>query len=141
MAALGISYNVITALITALTIGVGVDYTVHITHRFLEELQQVGGDVNDAMSRTMRTTGAALVGSALTTALGFGVLLFSPLAPMQQFGLLTAVTIVYSLLAAFLVLPPMLALWAVYHRWRASQDGLAHAAVLTGPEPIGSTPA
>lgn len=59
---------------------------------------------------------------ALTTALGFGVLVFSPLAPMQQFGLLTAVTIVYSLAAAFLVLPPMLTLWAVYHRWRATQE-------------------
>jgi predicted RND superfamily exporter protein len=72
------------------------------------------------MTTVMRTTGAALIGSALTTALGFAVLVFSPLAPMQQFGLLTAVTIAYSLIGAFAVLPPMLVLWAIYHRWRAS---------------------
>ena len=37
MALLGIPYNVITALITALSIGIGVDYTIHITHRYEEE--------------------------------------------------------------------------------------------------------
>ena len=116
MVLLGISYNVLTALITALTIGVGVDYTIHITHRFLEELEEHRGEsMPQAMTNVLQTTGAALIGSALTTALGFAVLLFSPLAPMQQFGLLTAVTIVYSLIAAFVVLPPMLVLWARYH--------------------------
>ena len=37
MVMLGYDYNVVTALITALSIGIGVDYTIHITHRFLEE--------------------------------------------------------------------------------------------------------
>ncbi|MCP3883819.1 MAG: MMPL family transporter [Sulfitobacter sp.] len=119
MVALGISYNVITALITALTIGVGVDYTIHITDRFIEEREDdPNASMTQTMSRVMQTTGAALIGSALTTALGFAVLLFSPLAAMQQFGLLTAVTIFYSLIAAFVVLPPMLVLWALYHQWR-----------------------
>ena len=63
-------------------------------------------------------TGGALIGSALTTALGFMVLVFSPIAPMGQFGLLTAVTVIYSLVAAVVVLPPMLVIWAAYHRWR-----------------------
>jgi uncharacterized protein len=45
-------------------------------------------------------TGGALVGSATTTAAGFGVLAFASLAPMQQFGIITALTIIYSLIAA-----------------------------------------
>lgn len=117
---LGISYNVMTALITALTIGVGVDYTIHVTHRFLEELEEKKG-IRHALSESMRTTGGALIGSALTTALGFGVLIFSPLAPMQQFGGLTALTILYSLIAAFIVLPPMLVLWALFQSWRTGE--------------------
>lgn len=117
---LGISYNVMTALITALTIGVGVDYTIHVTHRFLEELAEKRG-IRHAVSESMKTTGGALIGSALTTALGFGVLLFSPLAPMQQFGGLTALTILYSLIAAFIVLPPMLVLWALFEAWRTGE--------------------
>lgn len=120
MFVLDISYNIMTALITALTIGVGVDYTIHITHRFLEELREEKGILH-AVRESMRTTGGALIGSALTTALGFGVLLFSPLAPMQQFGGLTALTILYSLIAAFLVLPPMLVLWALFQEWKDRQ--------------------
>jgi len=117
MVVLGYSYNVVTALITALSIGIGVDYTIHITHRFLEE-RESGSTLQEAMSSTLHTTGGALIGSALTTALGFSVLLFSPIPPMGQFGVLTAITVVYSLIAAIVVLPPMLVIWAAYHEWR-----------------------
>ncbi len=117
MVLLGYSYNVITALITALSIGIGVDYTIHVTHRFVEEIEH-GKKIAEAINVTMRTTGGALLGSALTTALGFTVLVFSPIAPMGQFGLLTAITVSYSLIAAVVVLPPMLVSWAAYHAWR-----------------------
>ncbi|MCY3849714.1 MAG: MMPL family transporter [Acidimicrobiaceae bacterium] len=117
MVLLGYSYNVITALITALSIGIGVDYTIHVTHRFIEEVDH-GKSISEAINTTMSTTGGALIGSALTTALGFMVLVFSPIAPMGQFGLLTAITVIYSLVAAVVVLPPMLVVWAAYHSWR-----------------------
>ncbi len=117
MVLLGYSYNVITALITALSIGIGVDYTIHVTHRFIEEVDH-GKSISEAINITMGTTGGALIGSALTTALGFMVLVFSPIAPMGQFGLLTAITVTYSLIAAVVVLPPMLVTWAAYHQWR-----------------------
>ena len=120
MWALGISYNMVTALITALTIGIGVDYTIHLTHRFLEE-ERGARRIRDAMQRAMTTTGGALVASALTTALGLLTLLFAPLTPMRQLGLLTAVTILLALIAAFVVLPPLLVLWALYHRWRTAE--------------------
>ena len=117
MVILGYSYNVITALFTALSIGIGVDYTIHITHRFLEERER-DPSLAGAMNTTMHTTGGALIGSALTTAMGFAVLIFSPIPPMGQFGLLTAITAIYSLIAAIVVLPPMLVIWAAYHDWR-----------------------
>ena len=115
-----ISYNMVTALITALTIGIGVDYTIHLTHRFLEE-ERESRRIRDAMQRAMTTTGGALLASALTTALGLLTLLFAPLAPMRQLGMLTAVTILLALIAAFVVLPPLLVLWALYHRWRTQE--------------------
>lgn len=122
MVLLGFDYNVITALITALSIGIGVDYTIHITHRFVEEREEHGKSIGEAIGTTMRTTGGALIGSALTTALGFGVLVFSPIPPMGQFGLLTAITVSYSLIAAIVVLPPLLVTWAAYHDWRQSSQ-------------------
>ena len=117
---LGISYNMVTALITALTIGIGVDYTIHLTHRFLEE-ERESRRIRDAMQQAMTTTGGALLASALTTALGLLTLLLSPLTPVRELGLLTAVTILLALIAAFVVLPPLLVLWALYHRWRTQE--------------------
>ena len=117
MALLGIPYNVITALITALSIGIGVDYTIHIIHRYEEEYEH-SRDPEAAARRTLGTTGSALLGSALTTALGFGVLMFSSLTPFQQFGIVTAITIAYALIAAVVVVPPAMILWAAYQNYR-----------------------
>ncbi|MYG94103.1 MAG: MMPL family transporter [Acidimicrobiia bacterium] len=122
----GISYNMGTALMVVLTIGIGVDYTIHLTHRFLEELQE-SARVIDAIRGAMITTGGALLASALTTALGLLALLFSPLVPMQELGILAAVSILFGLIATFTVLPPLLVLWAHYHRWREHEATLVSA--------------
>ena len=122
MTILGIPYNVVTALITALSIGIGVDYTIHVIHRFTEELEH-GKSLIDATTTTLSTTGSALIGSAFTTALAFAVLLLSPQLPFQQFGLVTGITILFALVASIVVVPPMLIVWAAYHKWRSGVPG------------------
>lgn len=133
MALLGIPYNVVTALITALSIGIGVDYTIHVIHRYKEEFAHLR-DPEAAASRTLATTGSALIGSALTTALGFGVLVFSPLTPFQQFGVVTAITIAYALVAAVLVVPPAMIVWGAYQNLRL-RHAVARARTELGEEP------
>ena len=64
------------------------DYTIHVTHRFIEE-RNTAATIAEALATTMRTTNGALIGSALTTALAFLVLMFAPIPPIGQFGLLT----------------------------------------------------
>ena len=133
MALLGIPYNVVTALITALSIGIGVDYTIHVIHRYKEEFARLR-DPEAAASRTLATTGSALIGSALTTALGFGVLVFSPLTPFQQFGVVTAITIAYALVAAVLVVPPAMIVWGAYQNLRL-RHAVERARTELGEEP------
>ena len=111
----GISYNLATALVVALTIGIGVDYTIHLTHRFIEAEEETQ-DSGQALRLAMTTTGGALVASGLTTALGLLALLFSPLRPIQELGGLTSATIVLTLISTFTVLPPLLILWSGHHR-------------------------
>lgn len=118
MLLLGISFNVMTAMVASLAIGIGVPYGIHIANRFVEDLE-VADSIDEAVRDTVTHTGGALFGSAATTAAGFGVLAFASLAPMQQFGIITALTIVYSLVAAVLVEPACLKLWAQY---RARRD-------------------
>ncbi len=117
MALLNIPYTIITSIITALSIGIGVDYTIHIIHRYREEYT-FNRDPERAAIQTLSTTGSALLGSALTTALGLGVLIASPLAASQQFGITAAITIAYSLIVSILVVPPLMTMWGAYQNMR-----------------------
>ncbi len=117
MALLGIPYTIITSIITALPIGIGVDYTIHIIHRYREEYT-LDRDPERAAIQTLSTTGSALLGSALTTALGLGVLVGSPLDASQQFGITVAITIAYSLIVSILVVPPAMTMWGAYQNMR-----------------------
>ncbi|MCE7884309.1 MAG: hypothetical protein DYH08_10690 [Actinobacteria bacterium ATB1] len=131
MVLLDLSFNVLTAMITALSIGIGVPYSIHVINRFLEDLER-HPDVREALHSTMGHTGGALLGSALTTIVGFGVLIFSSLAPMRQFGGLTALTILYALIASVAVLPPFLVLWGRRERRRMTGVDLTEDASSNG---------
>ncbi len=126
MALLDIPYTMITSIITALSIGIGVDYTIHIIHRYREEYAQVR-DPERAAVRTLRITGSALLGSAMTTALGLGVLVFSPLAASAQFGITAAITIAYALIVSVLVVPPAMTVWGAYQNMRLRSNLLRWA--------------
>ncbi len=117
MALLDIPYTIITSIITALSIGIGVDYTIHMIHRYREEFTRLR-DPEKAAIQTLATTGSALLGSALTTTLGIGVLAASPLAASQQFGITAAITIAYSLIVSVLVVPPAMTVWGAYQNMR-----------------------
>ena len=117
MAAFGIAFGPVTATISALAIGIGIPYMIHITHRFLEDRHR-HPDLVTAMESTLRHTGGALAGSALTTVAGFGILVTSTTIPFRQFGFVTAYTILLAMLTAVLVLPSMLVLWARWHERR-----------------------
>jgi uncharacterized protein len=120
MAATGIPLNPVTATLAALSIGIGVPFTIHVTSRFLEE-REVPYDGQTAMRRTVSQTGGALVGSALTTAIGFGVLVTSTLVPFEQLGYVIVYAIVFSVVASIFVLPSMLALWDGWDRRRSGR--------------------
>ncbi len=122
MALTGISFNPVTAMIAAIAIGIGVPYTIHITHRYEEDRERFASE-NAAMRSTMTHTGGALAGSAFTTVAGFGILVTSSLKPFQQLGLVTAYAIGGALIAAVLVLPSLLILWDRWHR-RHERDEL-----------------
>ncbi len=117
MALLDIPYTLVTSIITALSIGIGVDYTIHVIHRYREEFTRLRNPERAAV-QTLATTGSALLGSALTTAFGFGVLIASPLLASQQFGITATITILYSLIVSILVVLPAMVVWGAYQNMR-----------------------
>lgn len=117
MALLRIPFSPVTSLITALCIGIGVDYTIHVIHRYREQFT-ANRNPESAAAQTLATTGAALVGSAVTTAIGFGVMALSPAATIAQFGIVAAITIAYSLVVSVLLVPPAMAVWGAFRNMR-----------------------
>lgn len=111
MYAADIPLNVMTVTVTALTIGMGVDYSIHISHRFMEE-RELCDDLYEAIHMTVKNTGGAIFGSAITTIAAFGVLSTSEILPLAQFGRITALALLYSFIVAVFVLPAFLMIWA-----------------------------
>ncbi|WP_195210506.1 efflux RND transporter permease subunit [Actinomarinicola tropica] len=118
---LDISFNVLTAMVASIGIGIGVPFGIHVTHRFLEDRRRYD-TIDEAIRMTATHTGGAMAGSAFTTAAGFGVLVFASLVPMRQFGMIVAITILYSFVAAILIQPACLKLWG---EWRARRGDVA----------------
>ena len=116
---LGYSLNIMTIMVTSLTIGIGIDYAIHATQRFRLTADRTG-DVKKAVSKTIGHTGGALFIAALTTASGFGMLILAPMPPEQQFGIIVSMTIVYSYITSIIVLPPILMKWG---KWRKKKKG------------------
>jgi len=106
MTVLGITLNVLTVMVTALTIGLGIDYAIHIVERFREEIEHKSE--RQAIQTTIERTGSALLISGLTTVCGFAVLFLSPMPLVRNFGIITAATIVYSVIIAIFVLPSLI---------------------------------
>ncbi|WP_121741196.1 MMPL family transporter [Natronorubrum halophilum] len=135
---IGMPFNVLTGMITSLTIGLGVAYSIHVSDRYTLELERQG-NVWSALQTTVTGTGGALLGSAATTVGGFGTLAFAILPALRQFGIITGLTITYAFLASVVVLPTLLVLWTRYFGPDVSFDapGAANPAAASD----GGTPA
>ncbi|NIP35281.1 MAG: MMPL family transporter, partial [Thermoplasmata archaeon] len=95
--------NSVTVTIAAISIGVGVDYAIHVTHRFREEYNK-HKEYEKAMALTMASTGNALAFSAGSTFVGFLIIGLSPMTMFSKFGYLTAMMIGMAFIAAVVVL-------------------------------------
>lgn len=108
---IGIPLNFMTITVTALTVGIGVAYSIHVTHKFVEDKRN-RKDTGKAMKDTIQHTGGALLGALFTTVGALGILATSEILPISQFGYVTAIAISLSFLASVFVLPSALVLWA-----------------------------
>lgn len=114
LALLGWPLDFMTVMVSSLVIGAGIDFGIHITHRFVEEWRDGGVEVDEAIRRTVGSVGKALIAAAVTTAGAFLILAFSTVDYMQRFGVITALSLTFALLSSLLILPSILA-------WRAQR--------------------
>jgi hypothetical protein len=109
MFGIGIDYTPMTAVLGSMTIGVASEYTILIMERYMEE-RHAGKDKLDAIQTGVSKIGSAITVSGLTTVFGFSALTLSSFNILSNFGLVTVITVGFSLIGAIIVMPAVLSI-------------------------------
>ncbi len=96
------------ATVTATSLGIVVDDTVHFLSKYLLARREKGLQVPEAIHYAFETVGTAIVMTTVVLTIGFSVLAASTFLINSQMGLLTAIAIVLALLTDFFLLPALL---------------------------------
>jgi hypothetical protein len=105
MGYLSIELNMITAMLSSIMIGVGIDYTIHFLWRYRKERKSL--EAKDAVLKTLLTSGRGIVFNALSVIVGFSVLLISGFLPVKFFAFLVTVSVGSCLIGSLLILPAL----------------------------------
>jgi hydrophobe/amphiphile efflux-3 (HAE3) family protein len=101
---IGIPLNPMSATLGALVIAISTEFSVLLAERFRQE-RAAGHELQRALARTYRSTGAAVIASGVTAIAGFGVLVVSNITMLRDFGLVTLIDLTVSLGGVLFVLP------------------------------------
>lgn len=96
------------SIVAGITLGIVVDDTVHFLSKYLRARREENLSPEEAVRYAFHTVGSALVTTSIILICGFFVLTFSDFKLNSGMGLLTAITILFALVADFLLLPPIL---------------------------------
>ena len=98
------------SVVSGLTMGIVVDYTVHLLSKYQLARSEQGLNTAEAIRYAFSTVGAALVLTTAVLVVNFGLLAFSVFVLNAELGILTAGIILIALAIDFLLLPPLLLL-------------------------------
>ena len=115
MYGLGIEYTPMTAVLGSMTIGVASEYTILIMERYLEE-RSLGKERLEAIQIGVQKIGTAITVSGLTTVFGFSALLLSTFNIIKNFGMVTVITVGFSLIGAIVVMPAILSIMGNFEK-------------------------
>ncbi len=100
----GIKLNIVTALLSSISIGLGVDYTIHIFWRLKTELKS-GKSYPEAIAISLNTTGRGITINAFSVIVGFSILFLSAFPLIQSFAFLIIISLLLCLMCALILIP------------------------------------
>jgi predicted RND superfamily exporter protein len=99
-----IPLDMMTITIAAITIGIGVDDTIHYIHRYQHEFSR-DASYRESLIRCHGSIGRAIYYTSITVTVGFSILTLSNFIPTIYFGLLTGLAMILALLGNLFLLP------------------------------------
>jgi RND superfamily putative drug exporter len=115
-------------LVELIGLGLAVDYSLLVVHRFRDELTR-GGTVDDAVVRTVATAGRAVAFSGGAVAVGLGLLLLIPVPFIRSLGVGGLLIPLVSVTAALTLQPALLAVLGTRLAGAERRDGVAWARI------------
>src|SRR5262249_37386255 len=116
MGATGAVLSLSTNIIASIALGINIDNEIHLMHRLSSEVRETS-DQERALLRTLSTVGKPAFYASVLLVLGFLVLCFSTLVPIQEFGYLSGATMLVSLAADLVLTPALLATVQIITLW------------------------
>ena len=107
MGVAGVPLGVATSMFAGMTLGIGVDYAIHLLERY-RHVRRQGESIRAAARDAVTVTGPAIIIDGLGVALGFGLLTLSQVPANARLGALLVLSIAGCLLATLVVLPALL---------------------------------
>ncbi|MGB1262673.1 MAG: efflux RND transporter permease subunit [Cognaticolwellia sp.] len=108
---LGKAYDMPIAVLSALTLGLSIDFAIHFIQR-LRELEKEQQSLSTALQMMFQEPSRAIARNAIVIAIGFTPLLLSPLMPYITVGFFLASIMVLSALVTLVLLPALMTLLA-----------------------------
>ncbi len=105
----GLPLDLMSILVGSIALGLAVDDTIHFFHNFQRYFQETG-DPEEAVRRTLNTTGRAMLFTSIVLSIGFFSYTISEMNNLFSFGLITGLTILFAFLADLLVAPALMGL-------------------------------
>lgn len=116
MGATGIVLNFGTNIIASIALGLAVDDTIHIMYRLSSEVRSTEKE-GEALAEALSSVGKPALYYSCLLFLGFLTLGFSTFVPIQEFGFLSAITILVGVAGELLLLPALLATTRIITLW------------------------
>ena len=107
MSLTGINLDMVTSLVAAIAIGIGIDYTVHFMNNYHNE-RIISEELTQVTLKTLRHSGKGIAVNAFSVGCGFLVMCFSKFVVLRFVGFLVAVVMFTSSVAALTILPVVL---------------------------------
>jgi len=100
----GIELNIVTALLSSVSIGLGVDFTIQLFWKLKTEIAR-GKTLSASVKAAVKTMGRGITINAFSVMLGFSVLFFSSFPIIRSFAILIIVSLFFCLVSALLLIP------------------------------------
>jgi uncharacterized protein len=115
------SINIVTSVVTAVLIGLYVDYSMHTVKRYSDELRKCNDSLL-ALEVTMAKTGSAIIISGITTSLSFFSIVVTNFKGLYELGIISGIGVILCLITTLFLMNSLLA-WISKHGLQNIQFG------------------